>query len=102
MRLLPTIVPKGRLQILISVCQVSASCHSRAIAPNSIADAPKIIRPYNAVFTKSQRPRRAGCDYQERTMSAWPGFLQPCHMRAFVALASMYDDPPPPPPPLLL
>jgi len=45
-------VPKGRLQMCCKFCQVSESCHIRATTPNNTADAPKTIRPYNAVFTQ--------------------------------------------------
>src|ERR1700740_1097262 len=51
MRHPPMTVPKGRLQNCRNVCQVSASCHISALTPNSNADAPKRIRPYNGVFT---------------------------------------------------
>jgi len=58
MRHPPIMVPKGRLQIGCKFCQVSASCHSSAMTPNNTADAPKTIRPYNAVFIrKKQRCR---------------------------------------------
>src|SRR5689334_23655835 len=50
MRHAPMMAPKGRLQIWRRVCQVSASCHISAIKPNSTADAPNTIRPYNHVF----------------------------------------------------
>ena len=48
-------VPKGRLQICRKFCQVSASCHINAMTPNSTADAPKTIRPYNGVFMEKRR-----------------------------------------------
>jgi hypothetical protein len=54
MRHPPMMVPKGRLQICRKVCQVSESYHISAITPNSTADAPKTIRPYNAVFIKKK------------------------------------------------
>src|SRR6266566_7411840 len=58
MRHPPIMVPKGRLQICCKFCQVSASCHSSAMTPNNTADAPKTIRPHNAVFIrKKQRCR---------------------------------------------
>src|SRR5437764_3610808 len=50
MRHPPMMAPKGRLHIWRKVCQVSESYHISAIAPNSTADAPKMIRPYNAFF----------------------------------------------------
>src|ERR1700675_417208 len=57
MRHPPIMVPKGRLQICCKFCQVSASCHSSAMTPNNTADAPKTIRPYNAVFIRKKQRR---------------------------------------------
>jgi hypothetical protein len=46
---------------------VSASCHSSAMTPNSTADAPKTIRPYNAVFIEKQHRRCCGPVAQARS-----------------------------------
>jgi hypothetical protein len=54
MRHPPMVMPKGSLQICRKVCQVSESYHISAMTPNSTADAPKTIRPYNAVFIKKK------------------------------------------------
>jgi hypothetical protein len=37
---------------------VPESCHISAMTPNSTADAPKTIRPYNAVFIQKKQRRR--------------------------------------------
>jgi hypothetical protein len=58
MRHPPMRAPKGSLQICYRICQVSESCHISAMTPNSSADAPKTIRPYNAVFTQKKQRRR--------------------------------------------
>lgn len=67
MRHPPRTMPKGRLQICRRFCQVSASCHISAMTPNSTADAPKTIRPYNAVFIEKQHRRCCGPVEQTRS-----------------------------------
>src|SRR5215469_783783 len=56
MRHPPVTTPKGRPQICVSVCQVSASCHISAMTPYSIAEAPNTIRAYTPVFIQEIQP----------------------------------------------
>src|SRR5213080_3995513 len=88
MRHPPMRVPKGSLQICCRFCQVSESCHISAMTPNSTADAPKTIRPYNAVFIqKKQRRRCFGPVAQARS---FPLYLSaPCRRKHEFAYLSM-------------
>jgi hypothetical protein len=81
MRHPPMRVPTGSLQICRKFCQVSASCHISAMTPNHTADAPKTVRPYNAVFIqKRQRRRWFGPVAQARS---FPLYLSaPCRRNA--------------------
>ena len=72
MRPEPMMTPKGKLHTCCKFCQVSASCHVSAITPNSTADEPKTIRPYNAVFMQKQQRRRC-CGF---VANATPNWLQ--------------------------
>ena len=58
MRHTPMAVPKGKLQILVRLCHVSASCHMSAMTPNSTAAAPKKTRPNREAFRPMIWPPR--------------------------------------------
>ena len=68
-------MPKGRLQICCKFCQVSASCHSSAMTPNNTADAPKTIRPYNAIFI--QKKQRCRCFRPVAQARSFPLYVLP-------------------------